>query len=386
MAQGAELAIPMKALTIFGTRPEAIKLAPVVGELQDHPEIVSRVCVTAQHREMLDQVLTLFEIKPNWDLDLMRNDQTLFDVTVRGLRDLQDVLTKEQPDIVLVQGDTTTAFVASLAAFYLRIKIGHVEAGLRTQDRYNPFPEEMNRRLVDTMSDLYFAPTSKAKQNLLNEGIPEAKVFVTGNTVIDALFWMVGKQSSSSRQEELGGLLREKYGLELDERRLILVTGHRRESFGTGFEHICRGLKKIAERNEDIQIVYPVHLNPHVRKPVYRILGGIENIHLIEPLDYDRFVFLMNRSYLILTDSGGIQEEAPSLGKLVLVMREKTERPEAIEAGTAKLIGTESGRIFEETQKLLDDKTEYERMAKAINPFGDGRAAERIVQLLLGEL
>ena len=376
----------MKVLTVFGTRPEAIKLAPVIKELEKHPEIVSRVCVTAQHREMLDQVLQLFNIKPDWDLNLMRNDQSLFDITARGLRNLEDVLKRTRLDIVLVQGDTTTAFVASMAAFYLKIKIGHVEAGLRTEDKYNPFPEEMNRRLVDVLGDFYFAPTQRAEQNLLHEGIPAGRVFVTGNTVIDALLWMVGKQSTPLSQEELERLFGEEYGLELDEKRIILVTGHRRESFGRGFENICQGLKLVAERNPDIQIVYPVHMNPNVREPVYRILGGVENVRLIEPLDYAHFVFLMKRAYLILTDSGGIQEEAPSLGKPVLVMREKTERPEAIEAGVAKLVGTESERIFRETQRLLTDETEYERMAHAANPFGDGKAAQRIVQVLLREL
>ena len=376
----------MKIITVFGTRPEAIKLAPVIKELERHPGPVSRVCVTAQHREMLDQVLQLFDIKPDWDLNLMRNDQSLFDITARGLRDLQHVLEEEQPDVVLIQGDTTTAFVASMAAFYLKIRIGHVEAGLRTEDKYNPFPEEMNRRLADVLSDLYFAPTSRAADNLTREGIAEDRVFVTGNTVIDALLWMVEKQSTPLSQEELKRLFGEKYGLELNKKRVILVTGHRRESFGKGFENICQGLKLVAERNPDIQIVYPVHMNPNVREPVYRILGGVENVRLIEPLDYAHFVFLMKRAYLILTDSGGIQEEAPSLGKPVLVMREKTERPEAIEAGVAKLVGTESERIFRETQRLLTDETEYERMAHAANPFGDGKAAQRIVQVLLREL
>ena len=368
----------MKVLTVFGTRPEAIKLAPVIKELEKHPEIVSRVCVTAQHREMLDQVLSLFDINPDWDLDLMRDDQNLFDITADGLRALEKVLKEEKPDIVLVQGDTTTAFVASLAAYYLKIKIGHVEAGLRTSDKYSPFPEEINRRLVDALCDLWFAPTERARQNLLAEGVLEEKVFVTGNTVIDALFLVLGQASRVNSKLALTD-----FGLPTSDSRLILVTGHRRESFGEGFEHICKGLRKIVEHYDDVQIVYPVHLNPNVREPVYRILGEIENIYLIEPLEYDRFAFLMNQAYLILTDSGGIQEEAPSLGKPVLVMREKTERPEAIEAGTAKLIGTDSERIFTETQQLLDDQVEYEKMAKAANPFGDGRAAARIVELLL---
>lgn len=372
----------MKVLTIFGTRPEAIKLAPIIKELEKTPEISSRVCVTAQHRQLLDQVLQLFEINPDFDLNLMREDQSLFDITTSILRNLEGVLKEEKPDIVLVHGDTTTAFVASLAAYYFKIKIGHVEAGLRTYDKYNPFPEEINRRLVDVLCDLWLAPTESAKRNLLREGVPGDKIIVTGNTVIDALLWVTKRQAVPAVQEGMKGQLYDKFGISLDERRVILATGHRRESFGEGFENICRGLKKIAEYNPDVQLIYPVHLNPSVREPVFRILGNVANVHLIEPLDYALFVFLMNRAYIILTDSGGIQEEAPSLGKPVLVMRDKTERPEAIEAGTAKLIGTECDRIFTETQRLLDDRSEYEKMAKATNPFGDGRAAERIVQVL----
>ena len=371
----------MKVLTVFGTRPEAIKLAPVIKELGRHPEITSRVCVTGQHREMLDQVLGLFEIKPDWDLNLMRKGQSLFDITARGLQGLRDVFKEEQPDIILVQGDTTTALVASLAAYYLKIKIGHVEAGLRTEDKYSPFPEEMNRRLVDVLSDVYFAPTQRAEQNLLREGISAEKVFVTGNTVVDALFLVLRQESQAKRQ-----LVLSDFGVSTDDSRLILVTGHRRESFGEGFENICNGLKLIAERNPDVQIVYPVHMNPNVREPVYRILEKIENIHLIEPLEYDQFVSLMNRAYLILTDSGGIQEEAPSLGKPMLVMREKTERPEAIAAGTAKLVGTEMEAIVKTTQQLLDNRDEYERMAKAVNPYGDGKAAQRILKILLRQM
>lgn len=372
----------MKVLTIFGTRPEAIKLAPVIKELEKNPEIVSSVCVTAQHRQMLDQVLQLFEINPDFDLDLMREDQSLFDISASILQNLEEVLKEERPDIVLVHGDTTTAFVASLAAYYFKIKIGHVEAGLRTYDKYNPFPEEINRRLVDVLCDLWFAPTKNAKQNLLREGAPDDKILVTGNTVIDALLWVTKHQASPTVQEGMKRQLYDKFGVSLDKRRVILVTGHRRESFGEGFENICQGLKKIAEHNPDIQLIYPVHLNPSVRGPVFRILGDTINVHLIEPLDYALFVFLMNRAYIILTDSGGIQEEAPSLGKPVLVMRDKTERPEAIEAGTAKLIGTYCERIFTETQQLLDDQVEYEKMSMATNPFGDGNAAERIVQVL----
>jgi UDP-N-acetylglucosamine 2-epimerase (non-hydrolysing) len=376
----------MKVLLVFGTRPEAIKLAPVIKELERHPHITSRVCVTAQHRQMLDQVLQLFGINPDFDLDLMREDQSLFDVTASGLRGLEKVLQEEKPDIMLVQGDTTTAFVASLAAYYMKIKIGHVEAGLRTHDKFNPFPEEINRKLVDVLSDLWFAPTEKARQNLLGEGFPDEGIYVTGNTVIDALLWVTEQQSLPANREELERVFQKRYGITLDERRVILVTGHRRESFGRGFENICQGLKLVAERNPDIQIVCPVHMNPNVREPVYRILGGVENIRLIGPLDYTHFIFLMKRAYLILTDSGGIQEEAPSLEKPVLVMREKTERPEAVEAGIAKLVGTDSKGIFQETQRLLDHADEYDKIARAVNPFGDGKAAHRIVEILLQQI
>ncbi len=348
----------MKVLTIFGTRPEAIKLAPVIKELEKTPEISSRVCVTAQHRQMLDQVLQLFEINPDFDLNLMREDQSLFDITASILQNLEEVIKEERPDIVLVHGDTTTAFVASLAAYYFKIKIGHVEAGLRTYDKYNPFPEEINRRLVDVLCDLWFAPTKNAKRNLLREGVPDDKIFITGNTVIDALLWVTKHQASPVVQEGMKRQLYDISGVSLDKRRVILVTGHRRESFGEGFENICQGLKKIAEHNPDVQLIYPVHLNPSVREPVFRILGNVANVHLIEPLDYALFVFLMNRAYIILTDSEGIPEKAPSLGKPALVMREKTERPEAIEAGAAKLIGTDCERISTETQQLLDDQVE----------------------------
>lgn len=373
----------MKILTVFGTRPEAIKLAPVIKAMANRREILPRICVTAQHRQMLDQVLQVFQITPDWDLNIMQEDQSLFGLTALTLKELAHVLKKEDPDIVLVQGDTTTAFVASLAAYYLKIRVGHVEAGLRTHDKFGPFPEEINRKLIDALCDLCFAPTKRARENLLKEGVPEARITVTGNTVIDALLFLSRRQASPSCQEKLRETFEKTTGISLDERRIILVTSHRRESFGEAFENICHGLKAIAERNEDVQVVYPVHLNPNVREPVYRILDNIKNVHLIEPLDYSLFVFLMNRAYLILTDSGGIQEEAPSLSKPVLVMRELTERPEAIEAGTAKLVGTDSDRIFAETSTLLDDESEYEKMAKATNPFGDGRAASRIVNRLV---
>ena len=371
----------MKVMTIFGTRPEAIKLAPVIKKLEKYHGVECRICVTAQHRQMLDQVLNLFKIKPHYDLDIMGENQSIFEVTIHGLQVLEEVLQKEKPDIVLVQGDTTTTFVASLAAYYLKIRVGHVEAGLRTGDKFNPFPEEINRKLTDAISDLYFAPTQRAKENLLREGIEEGKIFVTGNTVIDALLWIIRQQSSEDSQEKLDGFFSEKYGLPSGDQRLILVTGHRRESFGHEFENICQGLKKIAKGNDDVEIVYPVHLNPNVQHPVNRILRKVERVHLIEPLDYAPFVWLMNKSYLILTDSGGIQEEASFLGKPILVMRKRTERPEAIEAGVAKLVGTNSQSIFREAQNLLDNRSEYERMAKRVNAYGDGKAAERIVEI-----
>jgi len=376
-----------KILIVFGTRPEAIKMAPVVHELKKYSKlVVSRVCVTGQHREMLDQVLNLFEIEPDYDLHAMRENQTLFDITVEGLRKLEDVLRKEKPDIILVQGDTTTTFIASLAAYYLKIRIGHVEAGLRTKDKFNPFPEEINRRLADCLADLYFAPTVRAKDNLLREGIDKERIFVTGNTVVDALLMTVERQKDERIQRKFEKKFLSDYGISLDNRKLILVTGHRRESFGKGFEDICKGLKKIAQSNNGLQIIYPVHLNPNVQKPVRRILGELGNIYLIEPLDYFSFVWLMNKSYLILTDSGGIQEEAPSLGKPVLVMRKTTERPEGIEAGVAKLVGTDNERIFSETMRLLANERLYKSMSKRLNPYGDGHAAKRIVKIILEKL
>ena len=372
----------MKVMAIFGTRPEAIKLAPVIKKLEKYHGVECRICVTAQHRQMLDQVLNLFEIRPHYDLDIMGEDQSIFEVTIRGLQMLEEVLRKEKPDIVLVQGDTATTFVASLAAYYLKMRVGHVEAGLRTGDKFNPFPEEINRKLTDAISDLYFAPTQRAKENLLREGVEEEKIFVTGNTVIDALLWVIRQQSSADSQKKLERFFLEKYGLLRDDRRLILVTGHRRESFGREFDNICRGLKMIAERNDDVEVVYPVHLNPNVQQPVNRALGKVERLHLMEPLDYARFVWLMNKSYLILTDSGGIQEEASFLGKPILVMRKKTERPEAIEARVAKLVGTNSQSIFKEAQNLLDNRREYERMARKVNLYGDGKAAKKIIEIL----
>ncbi len=375
-----------RILFVFGTRPEAIKLAPVILKLKGDGKKLfeTRICVTGQHREMLDQVLKIFKIKPDYDLKLMKENQSLFHITSTALKRIEKILKKEKPDLVMVQGDTTTTFVASLSAYYQKVKVAHVEAGLRTEDKFNPFPEEINRRLTDCIADLYFAPTEKAKENLLREGVREEKIFVTGNTVVDALFMILDMQNDTKVKNKIEERFLKKYGISF-ERRTILVTGHRRESFGKDFEEICHGIKMIAE-NADVQIVYPVHLNPNVQKPVMRILGGLENVYLIEPLDYYHFVWLMNRSYLILTDSGGIQEEAPALAKPVLVMRKKTERPEGIEAGVAKLVGTERERIYRETVKLLESMELYNQMAKAKLPFGDGLSAERILKILQNEL
>ncbi|NIO21902.1 MAG: UDP-N-acetylglucosamine 2-epimerase (non-hydrolyzing) [Candidatus Aenigmarchaeota archaeon] len=376
-----------KVLLIFGTRPEAIKMAPIIKELKAHPSaFVARVCVTAQHREMLAQVLSIFNIVSDYDLDIMTENQDLFEVTTRSLNGLKDVLSKESPDIVLVQGDTTTSFAASLGAYYLQIPVGHVEAGLRTFNKYIPFPEEKNRHLTGVLADYHFAPTQWAKDNLLKENVCEERIWVTGNTVVDALLTVVKNQQSFARQKELYNYFKEKWNIKLptgpDNNKLILVTGHRRESFGEGFKNICLALKEIAEKSTNVTIVYPVHFNPNVQQPVRAILNGRPHIHLIEPLDYEPFVHLMSKSYLILTDSGGIQEEAPLLGKPVLVMRNTTERPEGIEAGTAKLVGTDPAMIFSQTMKLLKDKKSYESMAKALNPYGDGNAGRRICQIL----
>lgn len=362
----------LKVLTVFGTRPEAIKMAPVVKELVKFlDKVKSMVCVTGQHREMLDQVLKIFDITPDIDLDLMEENQTLEGLTSKIFPEITRVIKDIKPDILLVQGDTTTAMLTALAAFYQKIKVGHIEAGLRTDDVYNPFPEEINRRLISVVSSYNFAPTETAYKALANEGFRKESIYVTGNTVIDALFMTVKK----------------KHELNLDfpinDRRIILVTAHRRESFGVPFKNICNALKDIAVRNGEIEIIYPVHLNPNVRKPVNEILGGIKRVHLLEPLEYLDFVHLMNKSYLILTDSGGIQEEAPALGKPVLVMREKTERPEAVKAGTVKLVGTDSKKIVRETERLLKNKDLYEKMSEAHNPYGDGKAAGRIIKILL---
>lgn len=366
-----------KIMAIFGTRPEAIKMAPVVAELKLAGFDI-KVCVTAQHRQMLDQVLSLFEITPDFDLDLMRENQDLSGITQSCLAGLGKVLDIFRPDWVLVHGDTTTAFAASLAAYYKKVPVAHVEAGLRTGNIYSPWPEEMNRRLVATLATAHFAPTEKAKQNLLHEGVAESAIHITGNTVIDALLDVVQR---IKKDMALSVRLADQFAYLDPSRKLILVTGHRRESFGEGFEHICHALKLLGER-KDVEIVYPVHLNPNVQEPVHRILGSLDRIHLIDPLEYLPFVYLMEKAHFLITDSGGIQEEAPSLGKPVLVMRDTTERPEALEAGTVRLVGTEIALIFSEATRLLDDSLHYEKMAKAHNPYGDGLASKRIANIM----
>ena len=377
----------IKALFVFGTRPEAIKMATVIRELEaESARFKVVVCVTAQHREMLDQVLELFSISPHYDLDIMTKGQSLPNLTASVLLGVTEVMEKENPDLVFVQGDTTTTFAAAQAAYYLKIPVAHIEAGLRTRNRYSPFPEEINRRLTSVMSDFHFAPTEGAKKNLIAEGFDESSIYVTGNTVIDALMTVVSDQKSEVRKKALERYFQEKWNLTLitdtNNSKLILVTGHRRESFGEGFKRICKALRILAGNNHDIQIVYPVHLNPNVQEPVYAILGDVDNIHLIPPLDYEPFVFLMSQSDLILTDSGGIQEESPSLGVPVLVMRDTSERPEGIEAGSARLVGTDIETIVAETQKLLDNDDEYKRMSNAINPYGDGKASKRIIEII----
>jgi len=369
----------IKTLTIFGTRPEAIKMAPVVNKLAEHPEIESKVCVTAQHREMLDQVLTLFNIKPDYDLDIMKENQTLTEITNLILTKVGCIIQEVKPNLVLVHGDTTTTFATSLAAFYQKINVAHVEAGLRSGNNYSPWPEEANRKLTSTLANLHFAPTEKAKQNLISEGIKENIVIQTGNTVIDALQTTTKKIRNNS---VLKADLKKSLSFSVEDNKIILVTCHRRENFGTGLVQICEALKIIATQFPEIDIVYPVHLNPQVQEPVNRLLKYIRNIYLIDPLDYLPFIYLMEQSYLILTDSGGIQEEAPSLGKPVLVMRETSERPEAIDAGTVRLVGTDKERIVSEVDKLLTDKETYLTMSKAHNPYGDGKASQRIVDTI----
>ena len=377
-----------KILLVFGTRPEAIKMAPLVKKLQQMPEeFQTIVCVTGQHREMLDQVLRLFDITPEYDLNIMKPNQDLYDITSRILLGMRDVLKEVQPDIILVHGDTTTSMAAALAAFYQQIPVGHVEAGLRTGNIYSPWPEEMNRLMTGRISTVHFSPTPLAKQNLLQEHVDEAKIVVTGNTVIDALQMVVERLKND---EQLAGEVKDKVlnmGYDVnrlgEDRRLVLITGHRRENFGEGFLNICHAIKNLSEKYPNVDFVYPMHLNPNVRKPVLEILGeGAENVFLIEPLDYLPFVYMMQHSTLILTDSGGVQEEAPGLGKPVLVMRDTTERPEAVEAGTVLLVGTNREKIEQGVTMLLDDAETYRRMSEAVNPYGDGNACNRIVDRL----
>lgn len=371
-----------KILLVFGTRPEAIKMAPLVKEFQKYPErFETKVCVTGQHRQMLDQVLDLFDIIPDYDLNIMAPNQDLYDITSKVLLGLRDILKDFGPDVVFVHGDTTTSMAATIAAFYQQIKVAHVEAGLRTYNLYSPWPEEMNRQLTDRLCDYCFAPTEMSKNNLLQEKIDPNKIFVTGNSVIDALLMAVDIiKTKEGLEQDLISQLKEKGYIPKVDKKYILVTGHRRENFGDGFLNICKALKEIATKYPDIDIVYPVHLNPNVQKTVFDLLAGIENIFLISPLDYLPFVYLMQHSYLILTDSGGVQEEAPSLGKPVLVMRNTTERPEAVEAGTVKLVGTNASDIIDNVNLLLTDKSIYNKMSQAHNPYGDGKACERIVE------
>jgi len=376
-----------KIMLVFGTRPEAIKMAPLVKEFQKYPEnFETIVCVTAQHREMLDQVLNLFEIVPEYDLDIMKPGQSLYEVTSNILLGLQSVLEETKPDVVLVHGDTTTTLATSLAAFYQQIAVGHVEAGLRTNNIYSPWPEEGNRQVAGRLATYHFAPTEVSGANLLKENVDISNMIVTGNTVIDALLSVVSKiESDSDLRNTLFENISQKGYVSDEAKRLILVTGHRRENFGQGFLNICSALKELALKYPDVDIVYPVHLNPNVQKPVNEILSDVDNVFLILPLDYEPFIYLMSRSYFILTDSGGIQEEAPSLGKPVLVMRDTTERPEALEAGTVKLVGTDTKKIIEECRILLDDEKAYQTMSKSHNPYGDGKACERIVTYLKGK-
>lgn len=372
-----------KILLVFGTRPEAIKMAPLVKALQkDTEHFETRVCVTAQHRQMLDQVLEVFGITPEYDLNIMAPNQDLYDITAKVLLGLREVLKDFRPDTVLVHGDTTTSMAASLAAFYMQIPVGHVEAGLRTYNMLSPWPEEMNRQVTDRICTYYFAPTEQSRANLLQENVDAKKIFITGNTVIDALLMAVDIISTTAGvKEKMAKELQEK-GYTVGDREYILVTGHRRENFGDGFLHICKAIKELAALHPEMDIVYPVHLNPNVQKPVYELLSGLSNVYLISPLDYLPFIYAMQHSTLLLTDSGGVQEEAPSLGKPVLVMRDTTERPEAVEAGTVKLVGTNAEAIVSNVTALLQDKEMYKRMSETHNPYGDGQACERIIAAL----
>lgn len=370
-----------RILVVFGTRPEAIKMCPLVLKLRESEKLEVKVCVTAQHREMLDQVLQLFEIVPDYDLNIMKPGQSLSEITSNILLGLESVFNDYTPELVLVHGDTSTTFATATAAYYRQISIGHVEAGLRTGNIYSPWPEEANRKLTGAITSFHFAPTQSSKLNLVKENISEANIYVTGNTVIDALLHVVNKINEN---EELSSSFKHEFSFIDNNKNLILVTGHRRESFGGGFENICAAINDLAKRN-DVQVVYPVHLNPNVREPVNRIIGNNPNVHLIEPLSYLPFVYLMSQAYLILTDSGGVQEEAPSLGKPVIVMRNNTERPEAVEAGTVKLVGTDKVKIANTVSELLDDNNKYSLMSKAHNPYGDGKACERILKVVEGK-
>ena len=380
-----------KIMLVFGTRPEAIKMAPLVKEFQKHPDTFQTiVCVTGQHREMLDQVLNIFDIRPDFDLNIMKQGQDLYDVTARVLTGMRDVLREAQPDVVLVHGDTTTSTAAALAAFYQQIPVGHVEAGLRTHNILSPWPEEMNRQITGRIASYHFAPTALSRQNLLQENVDDTNITVTGNTVIDALYWVVDRiKNDRSLDAELEEVLRHA-GYDVnrlaDGRPLVLITGHRRENFGDGFINMCTAIKQLTERYPNVYFVYPMHLNPNVRRPIHEVFGddlsNLGNMHFIEPLEYLSFVYLMEKSTIVLTDSGGIQEEAPGLGKPVLVMRDTTERPEALEAGTVKLVGTDREKIFNEVSTLLDDAAAYARMSQAVNPYGDGLACSRIVERL----
>ena len=377
-----------KIMLVFGTRPEAIKMAPLVKEFQKHPdEFETIVCVTGQHREMLDQVLHIFDIKPDYDLNIMKQGQDLYDVTARVLLGMRDVLKEAQPDVVLVHGDTTTSTAAALAAFYQQIPVGHVEAGLRTHNIYSPWPEEMNRQITGRIATYDFAPTPLSRENLLKENVSEDKITVTGNTVIDALYWVVDKiKSDKALDSELEGVLKTA-GYDVNRlssgKKLVLITGHRRENFGDGFINMCTAIKDLTLKYPDVDFVYPMHLNPNVRRPIHQVFGedlsNLGNMFFIEPLEYLSFVYLMEKSTIVLTDSGGIQEEAPGLGKPVLVMRDTTERPEALDAGTVKLVGADYNKIVGEVSTLLDDPAAYEKMSKAVNPYGDGKACGRIV-------
>ncbi|WP_297905647.1 UDP-N-acetylglucosamine 2-epimerase (non-hydrolyzing) [uncultured Parabacteroides sp.] len=381
-----------KVMLVFGTRPEAIKMAPLVKEFQKYPEQVKTVvCVTGQHREMLDQVLGIFDIHPDYDLNVMKQGQDLYDVTARVLTGMRDVLKETQPDVVLVHGDTTTSTASALAAFYQQIPVAHIEAGLRTHNIYSPWPEEMNRQITGRIATYHFAPTSLSRQNLLNEGVKEWQVHVTGNTVIDALYWVVDKMKKDKTLDVmLTGVLRNA-GYDTNrlngDRKLVLITGHRRENFGDGFINMCRAIKTLAEKYPETDFVYPMHLNPNVRKPIHEVFGEnlsvLDNLFFIEPLEYLSFVYLMEKSDIVLTDSGGIQEEAPGLGKPVLVMRDTTERPEALDAGTVKLVGTDYYKIVNEVSDLIDNSAVYEKMSRAVNPYGDGLACGRIAKVLI---